>query len=431
MKRLLLFCLVNLLLGQGLFENAQQAPSNTYELSGNIKSSIQVDDDNDSLYLKGLNAQANLRIKAQKENIGYAFADIRFSSFNYSGEQVMDFMLREAYVDISFGGLNTRLGKQILPWGRADIYRSTDNITPQDMQYPYIDPDDMRMGNFLINSSLQIGNGLNIQGIWIPVYSPNLLPISAFDMPNGVQYRDITLPDREFKNSGAAIKMDLRTSEFDAAFSYLNAYSLQPGFASEMHILSSTLVTFNFFPQAWRQQVFGFDAAVNYNAWSIRCEGSYMLPENEISASYISNPEIQWTLGIDRSWKALSVLFEYNGKFVSDYYELIEPLDPSLIMDYQLAFYNRLFFRQTEEYVHNIFTRIALSMFHNTFEIEVPFSYNLSTDEYLISTRIHLDLADALRLSMGMNIYHGDEGTLFNLLKPLYNGYYCELKLSF
>lgn len=431
MKRVLLLCLVNLLFAQGLFESAQQTSTDAYELSGDIRSSIYFDGESDSLYSKFINSQASLKIKAKKGNIGFAYADLRFTSFNYFDEHFMNIDLREAYVDISLGAFNTRLGKQILPWGRADVYKSTDNITPQDMRYMFIDPDDMRMGNFLLNSSLQIGSSFNIQGIWIPIYSPNLLPISVFDIPENVQYRDIIMPDRAFENGGGAAKIDLRTSEYDVTFSYLNAYSLQPGFASEMHILSPTQITFDFFQQAWRQQVFGFDAAVAYNAWSIRCEGSYMLPEDENTASYIPNPEVQWTLGVDRSWKALSVLFEYNWKFVLDYNGLAEPLDPRLMMDYQLALYNRLFFRQTKEFTHNIFARIAVNLFHETFEVEIPFSYNLNTEEYLIAAHMHLDLADALRLSLGVNIYHGDDNTLFDFLKPLYNGCYCELKVSF
>ncbi len=431
MKRVLLLCLVNLLFAQGLFESVQQTSTNTYELSGDIRSSIYFDGESDSLYSKFINSQVNLKIKAKKENIGFAYANLRFTGFNYFDEHFMNIDLREAYVDVSLGAFNTRLGKQILPWGRADVYKLTDNITPKDMRYIYIDPNDMRIGNFLVNSSIQIGSGFKIQGIWVPHYTPNSLPISVFNMPTDVEYKDMILPERSFANSGGAVKIDLLTSEYDVSFSYLNAYSLQPGFASEMQLLSPTQITFDFFQQAWRQQVFGFDAAFNYYAWSLRFEGSYMLPEEDNLVFYTPHPEVQLTLGLDRSFGALRILVEYNMKFISDFTELSEPLNPVLIMDHQLNVYNRLFFRQTEEYIHNIFARVALDLFHETFEIEIPFSYNFSTKEYLIMPRMNIDLADALLLSLGLNMYHGEDDTLFDLLKPLYNGYYCELKLTF
>ncbi|MCK4530203.1 MAG: hypothetical protein KAU44_03425, partial [Candidatus Marinimicrobia bacterium] len=198
MKRVLLLCLVNLLFAQGLFESVQQTSTNTYELSGDIRSSIYFDGESDSLYSKFINSQVNLKIKAKKENIGFAYANLRFTSFNYFDEHFMNIDLREAYVDVSLGAFNTRLGKQILPWGRADVYKSTDNITPKDMRYIYIDPNDMRIGNFLVNSSIQISSGFKIQGIWVPHYTPNSLPISVFNMPTGVEYKDMILPERSF-----------------------------------------------------------------------------------------------------------------------------------------------------------------------------------------------------------------------------------------
>ena len=156
MKRtLLIFFLANFLFAQGLFESALQLPSSTYELAGDVRSTIYVDGKKDSLYSKRLTAQASLKLKAQKDNIGYAFADIRFSNSNYLDKQELEINLREAYVDVSLGGLNLRLGKQILPWGRVDVFRLIDNITPKDMRYINVDPDDMRIGNFLVNSSLQ------------------------------------------------------------------------------------------------------------------------------------------------------------------------------------------------------------------------------------------------------------------------------------
>jgi hypothetical protein len=432
MKRtLLIFFLANFLFAQGLFESAQLSSGNTYELGGDIRSSLYVDGKIDSLYSKNIYSQAHLKLKAKKDNIGFAYADLRFSSYNYLGEQTMDINLHEAYVDVSLGAFNIRLGKQILPWGRADAYKSTDNITPQDMRFMYIDPNDMRIGNFLLNSFLQIGPTFRVQGIWIPTYAPNILPISVFDIPDGVQYRDMDIPEGSFSNSGRAVKVDLLTSEYDVSFSYLNAYALQPGFAAEMQIISSTLISYDFFQQTWRQEVFGFDAAMNYNAWSIRCEGSYMLPDDDSSGLFIPQPEIQWTFELDRSWGALHLMLEYNGKFVLDFKELTEPTNPMLMMDHQLAVYNQLFFRQTEEYTHNIFARASLNMFHETVEIEVPFTYNFSTQEYFIAAGMKIDMADALQLSLGMNLYHGKENTLFELLKPLYNGYYCELKLTF
>jgi hypothetical protein len=431
MKNFLLLLFVNVLFAQGLFESAQQNASRTYELTGNISSTFLVDVDADSLFSKGLFSNANLQITAKKKDIGFAFADIRFRNSFQNDQQNTDIILREAYVDVSLGHFNTRLGKQILPWGRSDVYRSTDNITPQDMRSFFIDHNDKRMGNFLLNSSLQIGNKINIQGIWIPRYVSNEFPISIIALPEGMEYIDLTVPETSFNNSGAALKLDLRTSRYDVSLSYLNAYALQPSLASRISVISPTLYSFKIFPQAWRQQVYGFDASLSHKTTSFRFEGSYMRPSENPDVSFTPNSEFQWTVGLDRSEKNISILFEYNFKVVANYRALLEPSDPNLILNYNLTLYNRLFFQQTNEVEHHIFARMAINMFHETLELEFPVSYNLNTKEFLLASQIHWALADALQLTLGFNIYHGDEATLFNLLKPLYNGYFCELKLNF
>ena len=156
-----------------------------------------------------------------------------------------------------------------------------------------------------------------------------------------------------------------------------------------------------------------------------------MLPDEDSSVSFIPSPEFQWTTGIDRSWKNIHVLFEYNVKRVLTYHALAQPSDPALMLEYTLQTYNRLFYRQTHELIHNLFLHVSIDMFHETLKLDIPFTYNVTTKEYLIASQLHLDLADALVLSVGFNKYLGDESTLFDLLKPLYNGYYCELQLDF
>ena len=196
MKRiLLLFCIIHLVFAQGLFESAQMGSSIAYDLGGDIRSYIHFDARDDSLYSKNIYSRATLKLKAQKANVGFAYAELQFIDSYYSGEHNVNFNLREAYIDISLGPLTTRLGKQIVAWGRADVFTSTDNITPRDMTCILPDFDDMRLGNTLVNTSLQIGSAMKLQGIWIPVYMPNELPISVFDLPQGVTYTGIDMPN--------------------------------------------------------------------------------------------------------------------------------------------------------------------------------------------------------------------------------------------
>ncbi|MBW6458813.1 MAG: hypothetical protein K0B52_06610, partial [FCB group bacterium] len=306
-----------------------------------------------------------------------------------------------------------------------------DQITAKDLRRPFIDPEDMHLADFLLNAKIQFGPPLRLQGIWIPAYRANELPVTMFELPEGIGYEGLRVPERTFANSGGGLRLDLYTSEYDAAFSYLNAYALQPGFSAEMILDPSSGPSFNFFQLPWRQQLFAIDAAFNAGLWSFRCEGSLMLPDTPDNGPHIPFSEIQWTLGVDRSFGAFRFLAEYNGKHIPNHKELEEPQDPLMMADHQLAVYNRLIYRQSEMTQHQMFFRTSLSLFHDTFEIEIPFMYYFTTKEYVLLPIVSLNLADALSLRVGAGFYRGDDNTLFDLMGGLYNGYFAEIKLVF
>lgn len=431
MKRILLLFLFSFALSQGLFESASQTSALNYDLSGNMKTFMSVKEDSDSLIFSNMNAETSLKIKVDKDPFAYAFADIKFLHRYNPNENESQIMLREAYVDISPGILNFRLGKQILPWGRTDMFKPTDNITPQDMRYWYTDPNDMRLGSFLLNSSINFSPSLRFQTIIIPFYNPDLFPISLFEFPDLITYEGLENKTPYINDSGIALKLDIRTSHYDVSFSYLNAYELQPSFASVVNFDPEAGLDIRITQEPWKQQVFGFDAAFNLYSWSYRFEGTYMHPDEKSSDYYVPKPEVQLTLGLDKSSGPLSVLLEYNFSMIPNYTELPPASDMVGIIENLLNGYNQLFYRQTDHFGHQILFRTALDLFHETLSLEFPLVYNISTRDYLLSAHLTYHIADAVDVKIGAQKYGGEDNSLFELLKPLYNGYYCELKLSF
>ncbi len=431
MKKLfVLLFTVSLVFAQGLFESAQSKTFN-YALSGEIRSGLLAGGATDSLHTKDLFSRLDIGLKAEAGRRAYAFAELRLRHHRLSGKDTLEINLREAYVDLGFGPFRTRLGKQIEIWGRADAFSSLDNLSPKDLRRVYGDPGDMRMGNFFLNSSVRLGMSSSLQGIWIPVYRANIIPAGLFEMPDNVRYGGILTPDAVLKNSGGALRLDLATSEYDAGFSYLNAYALQPGFSAEMQVHSPTDIRYRFYQKPWRQQVVGFDAAFTADAWSFRFEGSYMLPDSAGDQIHIPEKEVQWTLGLDRAWGPLRILVEYNGKYIPAFSELALPSDPALLMDYRLLTYKRLFFSQQDKVRHGVFIRPSLTLFHDTFEIEAPFLYYFTGSEYMFSPSISFEPADALRIRLGATVYKGEDNTLFELLSEQYNGLFAEIRISF
>lgn len=431
MKFICLFCISALVWGQGLFETAQRSSSLAYDLNGGVRSGIRVDHDKDSLYSKELYARSDLRLRINAGTRAYALTEISFEYGYAALGDINTISLREAYIDIQGGPLHLRAGKQIETWGRTDAFSSVDQLTPQDLRRILPDADDMRLGNFMLNTHLQLGAPIRLQGIWLPYYRANEIPVSIFSLPEGVEYQGLRPPPLSFSHSGGGLRVDLYTMDYDAAFSYLNSYALQPGFAGKLTMPPESAPLFLVYQQPWRQKLFAFDAAFNVAAWSFRFESSLMRPDSAGEALYIPESEVQWTLGVDRSFSSLSILAEYNGKYIPDHRDMEEAADPLEAMDYKLKFYNRLLARQSKMTQHQLFVRIALTLFHDRLGIELPFMYYFTTKEYALSPQIRLELANAMNLYLGAGFYAGDDDTLFDLMGYLYNGYFAELKLIF
>ncbi len=105
----------------------------------------------------------------------------------------VDFGLREAYLDVyglGLEGLDIRLGRQRIAWGRADRINPTDNLNADDLE------DLWAFGRHLasdaVNLKYYVGD-FSIQGVYIPLFRPALLPGGAW---LEALYPEIALTDK-------------------------------------------------------------------------------------------------------------------------------------------------------------------------------------------------------------------------------------------
>src|SRR5688572_7912189 len=73
--------------------------------------------------------------------------------------------LREAFVDLRFGHLDLRVGRQIFAWGRADGVNPTDNLTGEDLTLLAPDDDDRRRGTTALRASYYFGD-VSVSALW-------------------------------------------------------------------------------------------------------------------------------------------------------------------------------------------------------------------------------------------------------------------------
>ncbi|MCK4663020.1 MAG: hypothetical protein KAT68_09160 [Bacteroidales bacterium] len=440
---LILLIINSELFAQSLFENAGNELSDNekkqenlnVDINGYIRGVFYIGENiaDNIAEFKSLYGETALKLKADKGEFGNAFAEIRYRNGYQFGKEFSLVELREVYINAYISKFDFRVGKQIVAWGKADGFNPTNNITPNDMTVRSPNADDIRLGNFLIKSKFSINSKLNFEGIWIPRYKGSVLPLELTPLPQGITLGEPIYPDASLKNSGYAFKFNFIFPEIDGSVSYFNGYNPMPGINFGIpEMLPDSTMSISFNTIAYKQQVIGFDFSTTLNNYGLRGEIAYRNTEDDYkNKSYMPNPDLQYVLGIDRTFGDFSIIAQYVGRYVIDFRKLDEPEDTTLIIDYELKNYNRLFFGQTEKITHSVSLRPAISLFYVTLSLETFVMYNITTDELLLFPKLTYSITDALKLSVGANYYYGKENTLYDLIDKSMSSVFFELKASF
>jgi hypothetical protein len=144
--------------------------------------------------------------------------DLRRNYFNFT----------EAFLDVYFSDFDLRLGKQIITWGKADVYNPTNNVNPTD----YTDLlDDEYIGVVAANFNYY-WNDWNLQLVGVPGFTPSRFPPvdTRFSLlpPGGVTFiepfpapvpiEDPVLPSNTINNMQFGARLQTTYSGWDFIF---------------------------------------------------------------------------------------------------------------------------------------------------------------------------------------------------------------------
>jgi len=197
----LLMMLATSVTAQGLFESSLSAgsekPGQEYlSIGGFIRSAVYIGNtpENEELYLQSAYGQAGLLLKARAGSKVSALADIRFRYGTEWQEAVSEVVIREAYVDLQTGPVGFKLGRLIDPWGKGTLFNPVNKLTPIDPTTRSPEIDDMNLGIWALQTSVNMGSFLKLTGTWNPLYQPGKLLIDPIPMPEYVHFLEPDYP---------------------------------------------------------------------------------------------------------------------------------------------------------------------------------------------------------------------------------------------
>jgi hypothetical protein len=318
--------------------------------------------------------------------------------------------LREAFVDVRFGQLDVRLGRQIIAWGRADGVNPTDNLTGEDLTLLAPDDDDRRLGTTAVRASYYLGD-VSVTGLWLPEFRGLRFPLPP--APPGLSFvRDV----REWPGDQWAVRVEQTGRAVDWSASYFDGRDLFPDLGLDDDAPRIRLTHH-------RVRIAGADMAANIGRFALRAEGAYVETEDATGDDpFTKNPFVFLVLGGDRTFREyLNLNVQYLYRFVVAY----QTAPPAIVASQQAVLNS-----QARRVQHGMSFRVAHKWLRETLEAECAAAAFFGPRGLDIRPKISYAVTDHWKVLVGAEVFRGESSSVFGLLRPNTTTY-LEVRWSF
>ena len=317
--------------------------------------------------------------------------------------------LREAFVDLRFGRLDVRAGRQIIAWGRADGVNPTDNLSGQDLTLLVPDDADRRLGTTAVRASYFVGD-VSIAGVWLPEFRGHEFALPA--PPPGVLFARES--DR-WPGDQWAVRVEQTGRAVDWSASYFNGKDLAPDLAFVAGGGDTPLIRLSHH----RVQVIGGDMTANLGRFGLRAEAAYVETEDTQGRDpSTKNPFLFVVAGADRTFGGLLNL---NVQYL--YRQVQHRSGTSANVQDVLN-------SQTQAVQHGASFRIAYKWLHDTLEAECAAVAYAGPRGGALRPKVVYAVTDSWKVLAGAEILRGQSTSLFGMMERNSAGY-AELRWSF
>jgi hypothetical protein len=324
--------------------------------------------------------------------------------------------LLEAFTLWRHESADLRIGKQIIAWGRADGINPTDNLTPRNYRINLPYEEDQRSGVPLVKLDYFPAEQKTVTLYVTPFFQESKIPLPNVD---GLSYLN---EPPEPGHWSVAAKYDQKGDNLDWSVSYFHGHNLLP----EAHQTFSYRYVSLYYPKI---SVFGADAALNLGRYAWRAEFAYTMRDE---------PQPLATEGLRNNWALVSGFDRtFDGELnvnvqmiVQQNYGLANLAYFETATGRALATANTITFRQQQATTLGYTTRIKKEWLNGTLSAEIlAFGYVNPFSAYGRPLLAYA-LTDAVKLTVGADLFFGGTGTFFGRNKPISN-VFAEVRYSF
>ena len=367
--------------------------ANEIRIDGLIESyhSFRIDEEGEII---GQRNRARVNFRKKDDNL-YALVSLRARQNPIIGQGGTRVELYESYLEYFTTNWDLKIGRQIFSWGKADGIRITDALSPVDYQeFLTRDFDEIRMPvtafkfhYLFVMSDLEI--------VWIPQFSPALLPLSP-ENPWFMDQKENTAlpvahplePTLSLKNSEAALKYSMFLNGID--FSLSTAY-LWDDFPV-MTLSENEIV-----PRYKRLWINGACLSKPVGQFVIRLEGAF------IDGRYFQTKTGQRS-SEKQSAKYLMGLDWYSGNKLTISTQLA---NEQFIFDYEEGLIDN-----QNNYLATL--NIRKKMFREKLKLENRFYFGFSEQDVFARINIDYAITDNLHMACGIDYFSGNKGFFGN-----------------
>jgi hypothetical protein len=335
------------------------------------------------------------------------------------GDSDMKGELREAFVDLRFGKLDIRAGRQIFAWGRADGVNPTDNLTGEDLTLLAPDDDDRRLGTTAVRASYYLGD-VSVSAAWLPEFRGHRFPLPA--PPPGVDFvREVD----EWPGDQWAVRVEQTGRAVDWSASYFDGRDLLPDLGPDRTLTDRDAPHVRL--SHHRVRAAGADMAANVGRFALRAEAAYVHTEDSAGTDpFTKNPFVFLVVGGDRTFREyLNVNVQYLYRYILDF--RTPPAEGMLGM---VGSTQAILNSQTRRVQHGTSFRVAHKWLRETLEAECAAAAFFGPRGVDLRPKISYAVTDHWKVLVGAEIYRGEESSVFGLLRPN-TAAYLEARWSF